>query len=131
MRKFLFAILFPLASLSLRAASEASLIGNVLNRQTISLNGDWHYIVDIQEEGYYDYRMKPMRWGFFMNAKPQKPEDLIEYDFDASPTMKVPGDWNTQDPRLFFYEGTVWFERSFHYTKTPGRRVLLYFGGVN
>ena len=131
MRKFLFAILFPLASLSLRAASEAFLIGNVLNRQTISLNGDWHYIVDIQEEGYYDYRMKPMRWGFFMNAKPQKPEDLIEYDFDASPTMKVPGDWNTQDPRLFFYEGTVWFERSFHYTKTPGRRVLLYFGGVN
>ena len=131
MRKFLFAILFPLASLSLRAASEASLIGNVLNRQTISLNGDWHYIVDIQEEGYYDYRMKPMRWGFFMNAKPQKPEDLIEYDFDASPTMKVPGDWNTQDPRLFFYEGTVWFERSFHYAKTPGRRVLLYFGGVN
>lgn len=131
MRKFLFAILFPLASLSLRAASEASLIGNVLNRQTISLNGDWHYIVDIQEEGYYDYRMKPMRWGFFMNAKPQKPEDLIEYDFDASPTMKVPGDWNTQDPRLFFYEGTVWFEHSFHYTKTPGRRVLLYFGGVN
>ena len=131
MRKFLFAILFPLASLSLRAASEASLIGNVLNRQTISLNGDWHYIVDIQEEGYYDYRMKPMRWGFFMNAKPQKPEDLIEYDFDVSPTMKVPGDWNTQDPRLFFYEGTVWFERSFHYTKTPGRRVLLYFGGVN
>ena len=131
MRKFLFAILFPLASLSLRAASEASLIGNVLNRQTISLNGDWHYIVDIQEEGYYDYRMKPKRWGFFMNAKPQKPEDLIEYDFDASPTMKVPGDWNTQDPRLFFYEGTVWFERSFHYTKTPGRRVLLYFGGVN
>lgn len=131
MRKFLFAILFPLASLSLRAASEASLIGNVLKRQTISLNGDWHYIVDIQEEGYYDYRMKPMRWGFFMNAKPQKPEDLIEYDFDASPTMKVPGDWNTQDPRLFFYEGTVWFERSFHYTKTPGRRVLLYFGGVN
>ena len=131
MRKFLFVILFPLASLSLRAASEASLIGNVLNRQTISLNGDWHYIVDIQEEGYYDYRMKPMRWGFFMNAKPQKPEDLIEYDFDASPTMKVPGDWNTQDPRLFFYEGTVWFERSFHYTKTPGRRVLLYFGGVN
>ena len=131
MREFLFAILFPLASLSLRAASEASLIGNVLNRQTISLNGDWHYIVDIQEEGYYDYRMKPMRWGFFMNAKPQKPEDLIEYDFDASPTMKVPGDWNTQDPRLFFYEGTVWFERSFHYTKTPGRRVLLYFGGVN
>lgn len=131
MRKFLFAILFPLASLSLRAASEVPLIGNVLNRQTISLNGDWHYIVDIQEEGYYDYRMKPMRWGFFMNAKPQKPEDLIEYDFDASPTMKVPGDWNTQDPRLFFYEGTVWFERSFHYTKTPGRRVLLYFGGVN
>lgn len=86
---------------------------NVLNRQTLSLNGDWHYIVDVQEEGYYDYRMNPTRWGFFNNAKPQRPEDLIEYDFDATPTMKVPGDWNTQDERLFFYEGTVWLQRYF------------------
>ena len=71
-------------------------MANVLARQTTSLNGSWNYIVDVQEEGYYDYRMKPMRWGFFVNAKPQRPEDLIEYDFDKAPTMQVPGDWNTR-----------------------------------
>ena len=27
--------------------------------------------------------------------------------------MQIPGDWNTQDERLFFYEGTVWFKKSF------------------
>ena len=86
---------------------------------------------NVQEEGYYDYRMKPMRSGFFMNAKPQRPEDLIEYDFDKSPTMQIPGDWNTQDERLFFYEGTVWFKKSFQAVPMSDYRTLLYFGAVN
>ena len=102
-----------------------------MNRQTTSINGDWHYLVDVQEEGYYDYRMKPMTHGFMLNAKPQKPEDLIEYDFDAAPTMHVPGDWNTQDERLFFYEGTIWLQRYFDYQPVAGRKALLYFGAVN
>ena len=42
--------------------------------------------MDVQEEGYYDYRMNPTQWGFFRDAKPRRPEDLIEYDFDASVT---------------------------------------------
>ena len=117
-------------------AQQVPQVANVLNRQTTSLNGDWHYIVDVQEEGYYDYRMKPNRWGFFLNAKPQRPEDLIEYDFDAAPTMRVPGDWNTQDERLFLYEGTVWLQRNFEVKNEElrvknGRRTLLYFGAVN
>ena len=111
--------------------SQVPQVMNVTNRQTVSLNGDWHYLVDVQEEGYYDYRMNPTRWGFFNNAKPQRPEDLIEYDFDAAPTMKVPGDWNTQDERLFFYEGTVWLQRYFDYQPQGNRRALLYFGAVN
>ena len=112
-------------------ANEVPQVANVLARHITSLNGTWHYIVDVQEEGYYDYRMKPMRGGFFINAKPQRPEDLIEYDFDKAPTMQVPGDWNTQDERLFFYEGTVWFKRSFNWKPCGDHRTLLYFGAVN
>ena len=123
-------VLLAVAGLSV-CAQEVPQIANVLARQTTSLNGAWHYIVDVQEEGYYDYRMKPMRWGFFQNAKPQKPEDLIEYDFDKAETMQVPGDWNTQDQRLFFYEGTVWFKKSFDFHPQADRRTLLYFGAVN
>ncbi|NLV53461.1 MAG: beta-glucuronidase [Bacteroidales bacterium] len=112
-------------------AQGTPLIGNVLNRQTTSLNGNWNYIVDVQEEGYYDYRMNPTQWGFFRNAKPQRPEDLVEYDFDKSPTMPIPSDWNTRDERLFFYEGTVWFKKSFDWKQKEGRRTLLYFGAAN
>ena len=120
-------LLFP-ATL---AAEALPLIQNVNAYESMSLNGEWNYIVDVQEEGYYDYRMKPMRSGFFMNAKPQRPEDLIEYDFDKSPTMQIPGDWNTQDERLFFYEGTVWFKKSFQAVPMSDYRTLLYFGAVN
>ena len=113
------------------AGEKLPLIQNVNAYETMLLNGEWNYIVDVQEEGYYDYRMKPMQWGFFLNAKPQKPEDLIEYDFDKSPTMRIPGDWNTQDERLFFYEGTVWFKKSFQAVPMHDYRTLLYFGAVN
>ena len=112
-------------------AKEVPQVMNVMGRQTMSLNGAWNYIVDVQEEGYYDYRMNPTRWGFFVNAKPQRPEDLIEYDFDKAETMQVPGDWNTQDERLFFYEGTVWLKKSFEFHPQEGRRTLIYFGAAN
>ncbi len=119
------------AILPATAAEQLPLIQNVNAYESTSLNGKWNYIVDVQEEGYYDYRMNPTRWGFFQNAKPQKPEDLIEYDFDKAPTMEIPGDWNTQDDRLFFYEGTVWFKKSFQAVPSKEFRTLLYFGAVN
>lgn len=133
MRRLLSIILSVIGGGFLAVASAATLplIQNVNAYESLSLNGEWNYIVDVQEEGYYDYRMNPTRWGFFQNAKPQKPEDLIEYDFDKSPTMKIPGDWNTQDERLFFYEGTVWFKKSFQATPMKDIRTLLYFGAVN
>ena len=125
-------ILLILISLMLKSLSEEiPQIGNILARQKISLNGKWNYIVDVQEEGYYDYRMNPTPNGFFLNAKPQKPEDLIEYDFDKSPDMEIPSDWNTKDEKLFFYEGTVWFKKSFNYTPKENKHVILYFGAVN
>lgn len=131
MYRQIFALLF-MAAITLQAgAKEVPLLGNIMARQTTSLNGPWHYIIDVQEEGYYDYRMNPTQWGFFRNAKPQRPEDLVEYDFDKAATIQIPGDWNTQDDRLFFYEGTVWFMKRFQHNKQEGHRTILYFGAVN
>ena len=134
-KKVLFAFVGVLLP-AMAAADTLPVIQNVNAYESLSLNGAWNYIVDVQEEGYYDYRMNPTPWGFFRNAKPQKPEDLIEYDFDKSPTMQIPGDWNTQDERLFFYEGTVWFKKSFNVKTDDGfiegrNKALLYFGAVN
>ncbi len=132
-RRFFLCFLWLLACGTV-VAEEVPQVANILSRQVTSLNGAWHYIVDVQEEGYYDYRMNPTPWGFFRNAKPQRPEDLIEYDFDKAPVMQVPGDWNTQDSQLFFYEGTVWFYKQFRLERKEqrgGKRTLLYFGAVN
>ena len=130
MRRVLLALIAASAMVRVSAESLPA-IQNVGAYESLSLNGEWNYIVDVQEEGYYDYRMNPTRWGFFVNAKPQKPEDLIEYDFDKSPTMQIPSDWNTKDERLFFYEGTVWFKKSFQAVPMTDYRTLLYFGAVN
>ncbi len=124
------AFLLLAGTLALRA-EEIPLVGNIPGRNTVSLGGEWSYIVDVQEEGYYDYRMNPTPWGFFQNAKPETPKDLIEYDFDKSDKMMLPSDWNTRDQRLFFYEGTVWFKKDFTWHPAEGRRTLLYFGAVN
>ena len=134
--KRLLSVFFALCCLLTAQAEDNALplLQNVMAYESQLLNGSWNYIVDVQEEGYYDYRMNPTRWGFFQNAKPQKPEDLIEYDFDKSPTMQIPSDWNTQDEHLFFYEGTVWFYRKFSVGSSElndGKRSLLYFGAVN
>ena len=45
--------------------------------------------------------------------------------------MAVPGDWNTQGDKLFFYEGSIWYKKDFAYNKKSGKRLFLYFGAVN
>jgi beta-glucuronidase len=103
--------------------SPATLIANFPGRTSVSLNGDWNITVDPYETG--------LGGRFYENRKPQNKGDLVEYDFDASPTLKIPGDWNTQRPDLFFYEGPVWYKKSFAYRKNPGTRVFVYFAAAN
>jgi beta-glucuronidase len=112
-------------------AQQVSLITNTEGRKTTSLDGQWQTIVDPYESGYYNYRYQPNDNGYFKNAKPKSKSELIEYDFDKSATLKVPGDWNTQSDQLFFYEGTVWYKKSFDYQRRPDTRLFVYFGAAN
>lgn len=115
------------------------LLSNVANRQTVSLNGAWRSIVDPYETGYYDYRRRPYdqqpqasTWAFFSNHRAVDKQELVEYDFDQSPTLQVPGDWNSQSDKLLYYEGTVWLRRTFDYqAAAPAKRVFVHFGAVN
>ena len=45
--------------------------------------------------------------------------------------MEIPSDWNTKDDKLFFYEGTVWFKKSFDYNPKQGKKIILYFSAIN
>jgi beta-glucuronidase len=113
------------------AAQQPGPIQNTDARKTTSLDGEWRMIVDPYESGFYDYRYQPSANGYFKNAKPASKSDLIEYDFDKSGTLKVPGDWNTQSDQLFFYEGTVWYKKSFDYQRQGNTRLFVYFGAAN
>ncbi len=107
------------------------LIQNIYAREYFDLNGSWNYIIDPFDMGYYDYRLKENPNGFFKNKKAESKTDLVEYNFDTSPLMVIPSDWNTKNKQLFFYEGSVWFKKSFTYTKRPGKKTFVYFGAVN
>jgi beta-glucuronidase len=119
--------------------AQQDLLVNVYNRNAQSLNGKWNYITDPYENGYYNYRYEPFdqqenpnKSAFFLNSKQENKSELLEYDFDKSPTLNVPGDWNTQEDKLFYYEGTLWYKKSFDYVKkNAGNRAFLYFGAVN
>ena len=105
------------------AVPPSTLITNIPGRTTISLNGAWHVIVDPFGNGE--------RSKFFLNQKAVNKSDLVEYSFDESPVLNVPGDWNTQRDQLMFYEGPVWYRREFLYHKRANTRVFVYFGAAN
>jgi len=117
---FFAALLCPL---SFAEPGPSTLIGNVPSRATVSLDGAWHAIVDPYEDG--------LGARFFQDAKPKSKSDLVEYDFETSGTLLVPGDWNSQRESLFFYEGPLWYQRTFSYAPRPSTRVFIYFGAAN
>lgn len=122
MRYFPLVIFLVLATLT-PAQTPAELIQNPSARTTISLSGAWHIIVDPLESG--------LDAKYYRNHKPKDAAELVEYDFDASETLNVPGDWNTQKEKLLFYEGPIWYEKSFSYKKHEHTRTFVYLGAVN
>lgn len=129
-----------LGALSLPLAGWAA-TGTLINahsRQSQTLNGKWNVIIDPYETGFYDYRYEPYdqspdpKGGFFLDHAPADKSELVEYSFDRSPTLTVPGDWNSQAEKLFYYEGTVWYRRLFDVRpQHPGNRLFVYFGAAN
>ena len=103
------------------------------HRPVISLNGDWHYLVDQSpSRALYAEHGAINDKSYAMNEHP----NIIgkhneEYDFSTAPTLKVPGDWNTQVPQLFNYEGVVWYQRDFDAQPKPGTRTFLHIGAAN
>src|SRR5271157_2918757 len=81
-------MIFLFAAMTQAQTPPASPIANVAGRTTTSLNGPWHIIVDPLETG--------LNAEYYRNRKPKDKRELVEYDFEASETLNVPGDWNTQ-----------------------------------
>jgi len=73
-RKVIFTILFLINITAVFA--QRDILINVYNRPVQSFNGDWNYIVNPYENGYYNYRSlsfdkmeNPGKGVFLLNAK--------------------------------------------------------------
>lgn len=100
------------------------LLQNARERERVSLDGTWQAVIDPYARGELG--------GLAARAlEPTSPSDLAEFSFANGLTLEVPGDWNTQDPRLVFYQGVVWYKRLFDWQPRVGERVFLHFGAAN
>ena len=117
-------------------ANSANLLTNIQGRKTTNLNGKWQYIIDSYETGFYDYRYKEREESdpeaYWNTDVPSNTLDRKEHGYNDKYTLNVPGDWNSQADKFLYYEGTVWYKKSFDYQKSDkNNRLYLYFGAVS
>ena len=109
-------------------AKPSTLIGWIDNREYLSLNGQWKYIVDPMNNGLPETSF----FGGFPENKTQKDGyELIEYNFDQADVINVPGAWNEQKDELFFYQGSIWLFKKFNFNIDPNKLNHLYIGASN
>ncbi len=94
-------------------------------RETVSLNGEWHYAVD-----QYDTCLR-QKW-FREIYRDQKGFTLpVDYSFDEWPVMELPCCWNTKQPEYLLYEGSMVFTRTFDCEIKENENIFLRLGAVN
>lgn len=123
-KKALVFILF-FTSITIISAQNIS-ITNAQNRTHMSLNGKWEYIMDPYKTG----GMGGMP--IYKNAQPKDKTDRVEYSFDKAETLWVPGSWNAQKTELNYYEGTIWYRKTFNKEdKDENKRYFINIGAAN
>ena len=106
--------------------SQDIFISNTQNRTFTSLNGKWKYVLDPYETGQIGFM--PV----YKNAKPKNKSDRVEYSFSDAQTLWVPGSWNTQKPELTYYEGCIWYQKTFDkHDISKNKRYFVFVDAAN
>ena len=69
--------------------------------------------------------------GFPKNKTQKTGMELIEYNFETASKIQIPGAWNAEDEKLFFYRGPVWLYKKFNYSPKHDALTHLYIEGSN
>ena len=116
------------AQWKVETAKQARPLLHLPARRKQSLDGPWRYILDpydAAKRGNNDRRT------FWKNFRPPATGPLVEYDWEESPVMELPRDWNSHAPELLWYDGPMYFRRTFVADKPPDTRKLLAFDAIN
>lgn len=119
------ALLFlpTLIFLSMNLAAQSFMMNPYGCKDAQLLNGKWNAIVDLYCRG------EAMK--MYENRQPKTDAEFVEYSFKNGLRLDVPGDFNSQVPELKYYEGNVWYQRTFEATRTANHKQFLYFAGVS
>ncbi|MCP3098828.1 hypothetical protein LZ198_08060 [Myxococcus sp. K15C18031901] len=128
---------------SVHAQTPASaLVGPVLvnaeARAGLDLSGPWHWSVDPYRDGLAGFHGAEAGPGHRRYDEVdvdavtrEHPTALYEYDMRRSPVVHLPSSWLTHDATMRYYDGLVWYQRTFTFRKAPGQRAFLRFGAAD
>lgn len=94
-------------------------------RKCESLNGLWHYAID-----QYDCCIN-QHWWHERHYSDEGYSLPLDYSMDGWPVMKLPCSWNMVEEKLFLYESTMIFTRTFSYVPNRDEKVFLRIGAAN
>jgi len=107
-------------------------------RDGLDLSGPWHYSVDPFRAGLAGFHGETpgesqQRYLDLDIAKAMKDDNRAMYEFDLarSPVTTLPSSWLTEAPELRYYQGLMWYQRTFPAPAARKGRYFLRFGAAN
>ncbi len=116
------------------------ILTNAASREAIDLSGDWIYSKDLYQTGLTDIngkvaksRMQRYRDINVEQESLKNPYAFYEFDMQRGPKMSIPNSWNSVVPELRYYDGLIWFQKTFNINKEnqENKRVFAHFEAVN
>ena len=103
-----------------------------------SLDGAWHWSVDPYRDGKAGFHgggpgSSSNRFADIVQADvaAHEPTALFEFDMQRSPVAHLPGAWIGHSPEMRYYNGLVWYQRTFNVTAPDKGRTFIRFGAVD
>ena len=107
-------------------------------REGTDLSGPWHYSIDPFRSGIAGFHggapdPGQQRWRDVDVRKAMASDSRVLYEFDLahSPLTTLPSSWLTEAPELRYYQGLMWYQRTFPAPVRRQGRYFLRFGAAN
>ena len=128
----------PAVPLPLVTATNSPLLVSGDMRPGVDLSGPWRYSIDPFRSGLAGFHGETpgdsqLRWRDVDTRKEMADDNrkLYEFDMSRSPVTTLPSSWLTEAPELRYYQGLMWYQRSFPAPTARKGRYFLRFGAAN
>ena len=121
-----------------QTTAPAPLLVSADMRAGVDLSGPWHYSIDPFRAGVAGFHGETpdrgqLRYREIDVRKEMAADNRVLYEFDLahSPVTTLPSSWLTQAPELRYYQGLMWYQRTFPAPAERKGRSFLHFGAAN